>query len=228
MSQVIKLDYDLSNPVYDEVKTVILARVLTWVHPSQKKASDTAPPPSPSSPIFPTPSSHLPPDPEGMARMLFASRDNVSLLCEVMRQGLQGSLAHPQLARRVVELYWGWVEGGKAPPFMMPPLAGGGFLGVPGDAGEPHPHAHTHTNPLTPAAQPTQPWEEIINYEGHDSTEVGVGLQPALKMMIHHTSLVFLLPERGETRREQLVLCRRMLRFYQDTVMTWRLDHYTW
>ena len=47
-------------------------------------------------------------------------------------------------------------------------------------------------------------------------------------MMIHHTSLVFLLPETEETRGEQLGLCRRILRFYQELVMTWTLDHSTW
>ena len=72
------------------------------------------------------------------------------------------------------------------------------------------------------------PWEVIIHYEGHDTSEVCVGLQPALRMMIHHTSQVFMAPETEESRSNQLELCQRILRFYQELVMTWILDHNSW
>lgn len=73
-----------------------------------------------------------------------------------------------------------------------------------------------------------QPWEVIIHYEGHDASDVCVGLQPVLRMMIRHTSQVFLAVETEETHGNQLELCRRILRFYQDLVMMWNLDHDTW
>ena len=81
---------------------------------------------------------------------------------------------------------------------------------------------------LSSAGAPIQPWEVVISYDGHDSSDVSAGVQSGLRMMIHHTSLVFLLPEMEETRSEQLALCRRILRFYQELVMTWTLDHSTW
>lgn len=73
-----------------------------------------------------------------------------------------------------------------------------------------------------------QPWEVIIHYEGHDASDVCVGVQPVLRMMIRHTSQVFLAAESEETRSSQLELCRRVLLFYQDVVMKWSLDHDTW
>ena len=41
-------------------------------------------------------------------------------------------------------------------------------------------------------------------------------------------SEVFLVEERNETRSSQLELCRRVVRFYQDLVMLWTLDHDSW
>lgn len=68
----------------------------------------------------------------------------------------------------------------------------------------------------------------IIGYVGHDGREVCAGLQPSLRMMIHHTSHVFLVPETEDTRSSQLELCRRILRLYQEIVVLWILDHDTW
>ena len=120
MSQVIKLDYDLSNPVYDEIKGIILARILSWLQPGDAVSYAVSHPP-PFSPLRPHPTPLT--GPNLIAKMWFTSRDNVSLLCEVFRQGFLGALSQPAPVRKVVELYWGWAQGavsGDLPPFMMP------------------------------------------------------------------------------------------------------------
>ena len=121
LTQVIKLDYDLSNPVYNEIKGIILTRILSWLQPGEAVSYAVSQLP-PSSPLHPHPTPFAGPD--LIARMWFTSRDNVSLLCEVFRQGFLGGVAQPVQVRKVVELYWGWVQGAlgrELPPFMMPP-----------------------------------------------------------------------------------------------------------
>ena len=85
------------------------------------------------------------------------------------------------------------------------------------------PHAVRASSPSA-----LQPWEVIIHYEGHDASDVCAGLQPVVRMVIRHTSQVFLALEREETHSSQLELCRRVLHFYQDLVMKWALDHDSW
>lgn len=158
MSQVIKLEYDLSNPIYDKIKLVILQRVLSWLQPDKGPIGplrSPLPSPSlvPSSPVKSIPS-FLPSGPELMSEMWFTSRDNVNLLCEICRQSFLGGgggrlgFSEPQLIRQVIDLYWGWVGGGvyggsvEQPPFMLEPGASGGsggsdgHLSVPSGAGE--------------------------------------------------------------------------------------------
>lgn len=149
MSQVIKLDYDLSHPIYTEIKRIILQRVLSWLHPEKESSLPLKSPlPSPSV----TPTSPLPPQSASFIRsgtdliceMWFTSRDNVNLLCEICRQSFLVDLVETRLIRRVIELYWSWVSSsGDQPLFMMPPVAtaaeesaGTSHLSVPIDPGE--------------------------------------------------------------------------------------------
>ena len=111
MSSVIKLEYDLSNPVYPLVKHLILKYILGWIKPDRGDTKD-APPPSPSVSQQP---SLVPRGAELMRNMWFTSRDNVNLLLEVCRQGFQMSTADPRQVdtlRGLSELYLTWVAGG--------------------------------------------------------------------------------------------------------------------
>ena len=153
MSQVIKLEYDLSHPIYAEIKRIILERVLSWLQPDKEVVVSFGPLKSPlpatslapPSPLLPKPS-FLPSGTELIAEMWFTSRDNVNLLCEICRQCFLGNLEETPLVRRVIELYWSWVGGassGEQPLFVMQPggvatASGGGdtHLGIPSDPGE--------------------------------------------------------------------------------------------
>ena len=153
MSQVIKLEYDLSHPIYAEIKRIILERVLSWLQPDKEVVVSFGPLKSPltpaslapPSPLLPKPS-FLPSGTELIAEMWFTSRDNVNLLCEICRQCFLGNLEETRLVRRVIELYWSWVGGtlsGEQPLFVMQPegvatARGGGDtrLNVPSDPSE--------------------------------------------------------------------------------------------
>lgn len=142
MSQVIKLDYDLSNPIYAEIKRLILCRVLNWLQPEKEGVSYVGPlrspvpspslaPPSPLRPKFPRPFNGV----QLISDMWYTSRDNVNLLCEICRQSFEGSLMETGLIRRVIELYWSWVDGaqsGAEPLFMMEPVGEAREMGVAG------------------------------------------------------------------------------------------------
>ena len=126
MSQVIKLEYDLSHPIYDEVKRIILQQMLSWLQPEREPPTNLKsplPPPSPTvtsprpSPSFPL----LPSGEELMQEMWFTSRDNVNLLCEICRQSFLMKPSEAVLIKRVIELYWGWMGSGEPPPFMLQP-----------------------------------------------------------------------------------------------------------
>lgn len=150
MSQVIKLDYDLSHPIYTVIKQIILQRVLSWLQPDKESAVPLKSPlPSPSV----TPTSPLPPQSASFIRsgvdliceMWFTSRDNVNLLCEICRQSFLASLVETRPIRRVIDLYWSWVNtSGDQPPFMVPPMTrpeqpvGASHLSVPSDPGKMH------------------------------------------------------------------------------------------
>ena len=331
MSQVIKLEYDLSHPVYAEVKRIILECVLSWLQPDKDpvtyplKSPLPSPSLTPTSPHLPKSSSFLPSGSDLICEMWFTSRDNVNLLCEICRQSFLMSPAEAGLIRRVIELYWSWVSAsGEKPLFMTQPAttstapsagegqsaAGSAHLSVPLESRERQTHiliistysaylkklykAHNylilcsrhcinvlgrlsfplHLSPISPllslfsslsffslpspltshlsstlsppshlsplpslppshTVRPSSPcsilpWEVLIRYEGHDASNVCAGLQPTLRMVISHMSQVFLVEERNETRSSQMELCRRVVRFYQELVMLWTLDHDSW
>ena len=128
MSQVIKLEYDLSHPVYTEVKRIILECVLSWLQPDKDpvtyplKSPLPSPSLTPTSPHLPKSSSFLPSGSDLICEMWFTSRDNVNLLCEICRQSFLMSPAEAGLIRRVIELYWSWVSAsGEKPLFMTQP-----------------------------------------------------------------------------------------------------------
>lgn len=132
MSQVIKLEYDLSHPMYSEIKQIILERVLSWLQPEKEAVVYTgplkSPLPSPSltptSPLPPKSSSFLPSGVDLICEMWFTSRDNVNLLCEICRHSFLVSLVETRLMYRVIELYWSWVSMPVSQPlFMTQPLA---------------------------------------------------------------------------------------------------------
>ena len=109
MSSVIKLEYDLSNPVYTKVKNLVVVYVLRWFLPSGPDQLDKA---STSVCFLPPP---LVPQDEGvgpggvqlMKQMWFATRDNVKLLLEICRQGFT-TLTDPLHRRLLVDLYRHW------------------------------------------------------------------------------------------------------------------------
>lgn len=109
MSSVIKLEYDLSNPIYTKVRNLVLVYVLRWFLPDGKEllrdvAVGVA---SLSPPLCPPPSLGVPSGAELMRQMWFTSRDNVSLLMEICRQGFT-TLTDPNHQRLLVDLYWHW------------------------------------------------------------------------------------------------------------------------
>lgn len=112
MSAVIKLEYDLSNPVYLKVKNLILSYVLRWFLPSSQQqratvmASLNCPPPPV---LLPPQELQGPSGAELMRAMWFTSRDNVSLLLEICRQGFSSS-THSSHSRQLVDLYRTWYQ----------------------------------------------------------------------------------------------------------------------
>ena len=115
MSSVIKLEYDLSKPVYAEIKQQILGKLLDWVLPNHSSSTEAAttslwiasPMPSPS----PTIGHHsfIPNGEELMREMWFTSQDNVNLLLEVCRQGFHGLPTTPKM-KALIDLYLTWVQ----------------------------------------------------------------------------------------------------------------------
>ena len=108
MSSVIKLEYDLSNPVYEKIKNLVLLYVLRWFLPNgkeqlggvaAKEAVYFLPPPLHRD-ATPTSGKGV----ELMKQMWFTSRDNVSLLLEICRQGFL-TLTDPAHQRLLVDLY---------------------------------------------------------------------------------------------------------------------------
>ena len=111
LSAVIKLDYDLSDPIYAVIKDLILKYVLMWVLPnnSQRRGGGISGSPVPS-PLL----SHRPKfvrsGIELMRDMWFTSRDNVSMLLEICRQGFQTPLLQTYTLRKLIELYFHWEQ----------------------------------------------------------------------------------------------------------------------
>ena len=111
LSTVIKLDYDLSDPIYASIKNMILKYVLMWVLPSntQQRGGGISGSPAPS-PLLPRRPKFVPSGVELMRDMWFTSRDNVSMLLEICRHGFQTPLLQTYTLRKLVELYFHWEQ----------------------------------------------------------------------------------------------------------------------
>ena len=110
LSAVIKLDYDLSDPIYAVIKDLILKYVLMWVLPSnnqQRGGISGSPAPSP---LLPRRPKFVPSGVELMRDMWFTSRDNVSMLLEICRQGFQTPLFQTYTLRKLIGLYFHWEQ----------------------------------------------------------------------------------------------------------------------
>lgn len=114
ITSTIKLDYDLSHPVYAATKRLILRHILDWVLPAEQRGGGSVPPRSPPpAPLLSPPrvgSSFTPNGAELMLEMWFTSQDNVNLLLEVCRQGLQLPMSELVSLRRVIDLYHSWFQ----------------------------------------------------------------------------------------------------------------------
>ena len=150
MSSVIKLDYDLSDPVYPLVKDLILRYVLMWVLPSnsQQRGYGMSGSPAPS-PLVPRRPKFVPSGVELMRDMWFTSRDNVSMLLEICRQGFQTPLLQTYTLRKLVELYFYWEQVRLINKVVqmyilhLLPLSLSLSLSLP----HPFPHTHSHSLP---------------------------------------------------------------------------------
>jgi len=111
MSSAIKLEYDLSNPVYTKVKNLILVYILHWFLPSgqqqqlkdfivSRRGSSICPP-------FQLDGLMVGNGVELMKQMWFTSRDNVNLLLEICRQGFT-TPTDPVHKRLLISLYNHW------------------------------------------------------------------------------------------------------------------------
>ncbi len=120
MSTVIKLEYDLSEPVYSAVKRLILKTVLDWVLPERFQGGlagtgeigspwVTSPIPSPSQSLGQ--SSFIPEGKTLMRDMWFTSQDNVQLLLEVCRHGFRAPPSpESRDLQRLIDLYFTWIK----------------------------------------------------------------------------------------------------------------------
>jgi len=111
VSAVIKLEYDLSNPVYGKVKNLILKYVLQWFQTgSSNRGAESLSSAWPPPPTVLNPSEGLiPSGTELIQKMWFTSRDNVSLLLEICRQGFSHETPI-STTRQVVDLYRSWYQ----------------------------------------------------------------------------------------------------------------------
>ena len=110
LSSVIKLEYDVSNPVYNKVKNLILKYVLQWFQTSSQKGSESLTsswPPLPT--VLPPQESQSPNGIDMIKKMWFTSRDNVSLLLEICRHGFHHTMPI-KYSRQVVDLYRSWYQ----------------------------------------------------------------------------------------------------------------------
>lgn len=118
VSEVIKLDFDLSHPVYCKLKLRILRWVLHCMEKCDLLVRLKAVPSTSGSGSSPTPyilrEDDIPSGEELICEMWYTSRDNVNLLLEICRQGmmasrLDGKFSHNDM-RSVIELYKSWVQ----------------------------------------------------------------------------------------------------------------------
>ena len=72
-------------------------------------------------------------------------------------------------------------------------------------------------------------WEQMSGYEGFKPLVVQAGLQASLRMVIAHTSQVFLLQAKAPSElKNQRDLCKKIIVLYQTMVQSWDMDHETW
>ena len=113
LSTVIKLDYDLSDPIYEKVKQLVLEFVVSWLLPEPHPLPPRVQRASSTPPASPCPSPHLAPQFSGAAmlrEMWFTSRDNVSMLLQVCKEGLHSPSSPPSILFRLIKLYRYWVQ----------------------------------------------------------------------------------------------------------------------
>ena len=249
LSSVIKLDYDLSHPVYKKVKNLVLKYVLMWVLPRNQQGRSSEPriPGSPAPSPISLHQKFMISGVELMRDMWFTSRDNVSLLLEVCRQGFDTPLSETIKLKKLIDLYFYWQQVRPPlshviqimikrvwmckymyhvhtklhihvckntcththqatqkppelqPPFMLsPPVQSSGETTVQLTTGVSVREGSDPTAqyPGTELALLHSPvvlsWEQLSGYEGFKALPVQAGLQATLKMIIAHTSLVFL------------------------------------
>jgi len=116
VSEVIKLDFDLSHPVYCKLKLGILQWVLRCMDKCDLLVRLNAIPSATSN--SPTPhvltEDDMPSGEELICEMWYTSRDNVNLLLEICRQGMIASQSENKFnsenMRNVIVLYKSWVQ----------------------------------------------------------------------------------------------------------------------
>ena len=116
VSEVIKLDFDLSHPVYRKLKLCILQWVLRCMEKCDLLVRLNAIPSATSN--SPTPhllaEDNMPSGEELVCEMWYTSRDNVNLLLEICRQGMMASQSEKKFngedTRNVIVLYKSWVQ----------------------------------------------------------------------------------------------------------------------
>lgn len=117
MSAVIKLEYDLSHPVYTQVQNLVVLYILRWFSPSSSEHLKGSAGSGGSrvclSPVvlaFSDPRElGAPNGAELMRQMWFTTRDNVSLLLEICRQGFT-TLTDSAHKRALIDLYRHWIQ----------------------------------------------------------------------------------------------------------------------
>lgn len=113
MSTVIKLEYDLSNSVYTRIKNLILWYILHWFLPREQQQllkRDVVNGSAPLPPSLLAPQDMDTPSGVSMMRaMWYTTRDNVSLILEICRQGFT-TLTDPAHKRALVSLYSHWTQ----------------------------------------------------------------------------------------------------------------------
>lgn len=118
VSEVIKLDYDLSHPVYHKLKFRILRWVLRCMEKCdllvRLKAIPSSSGPGSSPAAYCLTEEDIPSGEELICEMWYTSRDNVNLLLEVCRQGIMMSHSDGKFSfvdmRSVILLYKSWVQ----------------------------------------------------------------------------------------------------------------------
>ncbi len=177
MSTVIKLEYDLSHPIYEKVKNIVLKYVLRWFLSPLPSSSSTT--------TTTTTTSDFPSGVEQMKNMWFTTRDNVSLLLEICRQGFL-TLTNPTHKKQLVDLYRHWNQVVEKPRFMLAPPPAPGPVQSTDEASIPRQGASVCDPALSVLS-----WEELSSYRGFQVRDVEAGVSASLCMIIAHTQQVF-------------------------------------